>query len=73
MSIDVRNAPHAIRLRFDRGAVFFESRVPCATIADMTELLEVAIERLKELPQGRQDQIAAALIAVTEGDDQIDQ
>jgi hypothetical protein len=42
-------------------------------MADMPELLEVAIVRLKELPQGRQDQIAAALIAVTEGDDQIDQ
>jgi 4-aminobutyrate aminotransferase-like enzyme len=34
----------------------------------MTKLLADAIERLKELPEERQDQLAAALIEVAEGD-----
>lgn len=35
----------------------------------MTKLLEDAIERLKELPKKRQDQLAAALIEVADNDD----
>jgi 4-aminobutyrate aminotransferase-like enzyme len=34
----------------------------------MTKLLQDAIERLKDLPESRQDELAAALIEVTEGD-----
>ena len=34
----------------------------------MTKLLQDAIERLKELPENRQDQLARALIEVTEGE-----
>lgn len=34
----------------------------------MTKLLQDAIERLKELPESRQNQLAAALIEVAEGD-----
>ena len=34
----------------------------------MTKLLEDAIERLKELPKKRQDQLAAALIEVADSD-----
>jgi hypothetical protein len=34
----------------------------------MTKLLADAIERLKELPQERQDQLAAALLEVADGD-----
>ena len=34
----------------------------------MTKSLQDAIEKLKELPEERQDELAEALIAVTEGD-----
>ena len=34
----------------------------------MTKLLQDAIERLKELPDNRQDQLARALIDVAEGE-----
>ena len=34
----------------------------------MTKLLQNAIERLKELPENRQDQLARALIEVAEGE-----
>jgi 4-aminobutyrate aminotransferase-like enzyme len=34
----------------------------------MTKLLQDAIELLKELPESRQDELAAALIEVAEGD-----
>ena len=34
----------------------------------MTDLLQDAIERLKELPKKRQDQLAAALIEIVDGD-----
>ena len=34
----------------------------------MTKLLQDAIEKLKDLPEGRQDQLARALIEVADGD-----
>jgi hypothetical protein len=34
----------------------------------MTKLLQHAIEKLKELPEERQDELAEALMAVTESD-----
>ena len=34
----------------------------------MTKLLQDAIERLKELPESRQNELAVALIEVAEGD-----
>ena len=34
----------------------------------MTKLLQDAIEKLKELPENRQDQLARALIEATEGE-----
>ena len=36
----------------------------------MTKLLQDAIERLKDLPENRQDQLARALIEVAEGESQ---
>jgi 4-aminobutyrate aminotransferase-like enzyme len=39
-----------------------------AIVRTMTKLLQDAIERLKDLPERRQDELAVALIEVTEGD-----
>jgi 4-aminobutyrate aminotransferase-like enzyme len=41
---------------------------PFAILSSMTKLLQDAIERLKELPESRQNELAAALIDVAEGD-----
>ena len=47
---------------------FVDRRGFAILISTMTKLLQDAIERLKELPESRQNQLAAALIEVAEGD-----